>query len=343
MHRKAGGRRPLRVGVIGTGFGSRVVAGAFAESGCQVVDVVTARDPAAVRTLCRSRLDLVSVHSPPFLHAEHVAWAVDAGHAVLCDKPFGTSVAEASTMTEGAEGCGVPNFVNFEFRCQPARRAMAELMASGVIGSPEHLIYTAFTSGSRVPLRPWGWLFDRSRGGGWIGAFGSHAIDLIRWLLGNIDRSGARSWINVSERPDPDGTLRRCDAEDAFTGWVELSSGATATVSSSFAAAVSVAPRITVFGSEGTIENIGDVRVVVHRHDEPTGHLKFQTPAGDPHGEAMARWAATVREAVQSGRPTRPSFADGLACMRVMEQWRAVPPDQVGASDHVGGWEESGS
>ncbi|HEV3366208.1 MAG TPA: hypothetical protein VG054_02005, partial [Acidimicrobiales bacterium] len=39
---------PMRVGVIGTGFGSRVVAGAFRDSGCEVTDVVTARDGAAV-------------------------------------------------------------------------------------------------------------------------------------------------------------------------------------------------------------------------------------------------------------------------------------------------------
>ena len=141
--------------------------------------------------------------------------------------------------------------------------------------SPEHFAYTAYTSASRVPMRTWGWLFDLSRGGGWIGAFGSHAIDLIRWLLGDITRTGAETWITVTERPDVDGSLRRCDAEDAFAGWAELRSGATATINSSFAARVSVTPRILILGSEGAIENIGDARVVVRKSDGSTEQLEF--------------------------------------------------------------------
>ncbi len=186
--------------------------------------------------------------------------AIDAGRAVLCDKPFGRSVDEAIAMTEAAEAAGVVNLVNFEFRHQPARRTMKRLLESGAIGRPEHLTYTASTAGSRAPLRPWGWLFDRSLGGGWIGAFGSHAIDLIRWLLGDITRAGATSWINITDRPDLEGVLHRCDAEDAFNGWVELRSGATASVDTSFTAGVSVTPRIVIAGSHGAIENVGDAR-----------------------------------------------------------------------------------
>ena len=34
--------RPLRVGIVGAGFGSRVVAPVFREIGCDVIDVVSA-------------------------------------------------------------------------------------------------------------------------------------------------------------------------------------------------------------------------------------------------------------------------------------------------------------
>jgi predicted dehydrogenase len=322
--------RPMRVGVIGTGFGARVVAPAFEASGCEVVDVVSARDPRSVEALCRSELDLVSVHSPPFLHREYVCRAIDAGHAVLCDKPFGASVDDAVAMTEAAEAAGVPNFVNFEFRHQPARIAMAELLVAGAVGSAEHLSYTALTSGSRVPLRRWGWLFDRSRGGGWIGAFGSHAIDLARWLLGDIVDTGATTWIHVTERPDAGGNLRRCDAEDAFVGWAETRMGATVTIDSSFTAGAPLTPRIVLVGSEGVIENIGDRRVVVRRSDGSSEQREFEPLGGDPHGEAMAAWTAAIREAVSTGRPIGPSFVDGLACARVMEQWRESLPSEVG-------------
>ena len=61
-----------------------------------------ARDATAVAELCRD-LDLVSVHSPPFLHVEHVRAAIGAGHHVLCDKPFGVHADEAAEMLELAD------------------------------------------------------------------------------------------------------------------------------------------------------------------------------------------------------------------------------------------------
>ena len=77
----------MRIAVIGRGFGERVVAPVFAATdGCEVVDVASARDDAAVRALAaRPDVDLLSVHSPPFLHAPHVRLALAAGKAVLCD------------------------------------------------------------------------------------------------------------------------------------------------------------------------------------------------------------------------------------------------------------------
>jgi predicted dehydrogenase len=94
----------VRVGVIGTGFGARVVAPVFAATpGCAVVDVVSARDAGAVDALCaRADVDLVSVHSPPFLHRAHVESAVAAGRSVLCDKPFGRDRGDAAAMVDAA-------------------------------------------------------------------------------------------------------------------------------------------------------------------------------------------------------------------------------------------------
>ena len=188
--------------------------------------------------------------------------------------------------------------VNFEFRHQPARLTMHELLASGSVGRPEHLAYTVFTSGSRRLLRGAGWLFDRSLGGGWIGAFGSHAIDLIRWLMGEVVGAGAATWITIGERPDSHGAMVRCDAEDAFTGWIQLASGATATVDSSFAAGTNTPARIVITGSEGALESVGDVRVVSARTGEAPQEFTFERPEGDSHNQAMVTWAGRVRDAV---------------------------------------------
>jgi predicted dehydrogenase len=311
----------VRVGVIGTGFGARVIAPVFdATEGCEVVDVVSARDGAAVAELCRRDLDLVSVHSPPFLHAEHVRAAVDAGHHVLCDKPFGVHAGEAAEMVELADAGEVVHAVNFEFRHQPARRHAYDLVRNGAIGRVQHVQWTYTGAVFRRPLREYGWLFDRSRGGGWVGAWGSHAVDSLRWLVGEVRGAGARCRITVPERPDRDGRSHPVDAEDAFTAWLDLESGASAVLDSSSSAAASVAHRIVIAGSDGVIEIVADARVVSRLADGTRDEFVPEETATDPHLVPMRAWAAKVRDAVREGEPLTPSFADGLACRRVLDR-----------------------
>ncbi len=312
------------MGIVGTGFGARVVAPTFSEAGLEVVDVVSPRDDAAVAALCRRPdLDLVSVHSPPFLHATHVGWALDAGHAVLCDKPFGRSPAEAQTMADAAAEAGVVNLVNFEFRHEPARVRVKQLLDDGAIGVPEHLQWSAITSGSRVPLRRFGWLFEREPGGGWLGAWGSHAVDAVRWLLGEITAAGARCRVTITERPDRDGVMHRCDAEDAFTAWMTVEGGATVGIDTTFAAATSLPTHVAICGSDGTIDVTNDHRIVVRHMDGSRNDIELEPRTGDPHAGALLGWGRAVAEAVAEGRQITPSFADGLACARVLDALRS--------------------
>ena len=116
----------VRVGVIGR-LRRQIVAPAFeAADDCEVVEVVSPRDDARVAACVRAtRFDLISVHSPPFLHLDHVRRAIDAGHAVLCDKPFGRNAEEAAEMCELARAAGrCRAFFNFENRYDAARMRM---------------------------------------------------------------------------------------------------------------------------------------------------------------------------------------------------------------------------
>lgn len=317
--------RPIRVGVVGSGFGRRVVAPAFAAAGCQVVDVVSARDEAAVADLCRGRLDLVSIHSPPFLHAAHVRLAVAHSRAVLCDKPFGRSAGEAQLMLEEAEAAGVIHLVNFEFRHEPARVHVKRLLGDGAIGRVEHLQWSALNAGSRDPLRRHGWLFDRSLGGGWIGAWGSHAVDALRWLLGEVEDVHAVTSVVIAERPDADGLSRPCDAEDTFSAWM-TAGGASVAIDTSFAAPLTLPTRVTFLGADGVIEVVNDRHITERRPDGSREVVELSRTEGDVHGTAMNRWAEQVRDAVAAGRQIEPSFADGVACARVLDGLRASAP-----------------
>src|SRR5262245_14015019 len=144
----------IRVGIIGRGFGQRVVARAYADTeGCQVVEVVSPRDEGAVAALCaRGDVDLITVHSPPFLHLDNVRRAIETGHAVVCDKPFGRHAGDAKEMWGLAEEAGVVNIANFETRFDPTRSRLRALVREGRVGNPENLQCTYIMNISRFPL-----------------------------------------------------------------------------------------------------------------------------------------------------------------------------------------------
>ena len=321
----------VRVGVIGTGFGARVVAPAFdATDGCVVVDVVSARDASAVRSLCsRDDVDVISVHSPPMLHAEHVGYAIDGGHAVVCDKPFGLDATQARAMAERAAAAGVIGLVNFEFRYDAGRRHVKALVDGGELGPCEHVSWTHISSGSRVPLRSYGWLFDRASGGGWLGAWGSHALDALVWWLGPLTVTAAELSTAIARRPDREGVMRACDADDTVRVWLETAAGTTVAIDSTFAAPASTAPRIVIVGADAVAEVVADHRVVVTRADGTRTEWRApEADAGaDPHLASMLAWAVAVRDAVRTGVIARgvPTFADGVATAHVIDAIRAAP------------------
>ena len=203
----------VRVGVIGTGFGGQVVAPAFAASeGCTVVDVVTPRDGAAVAALCaREDVDLISIHSPPFLHLDHVRRAIEAGHAVHCDKPFGLHAEESAEMVDLAQQTGTLNFLNFERRFDPGREQLRDLIAEGVIGTPNHFAYSRFIA---TPGRPYSWLCNRAQGGGWLAGQGSH----LTAAGGCSVRSPTPSQCCASRSPSDPTRPARCTRATPTTG-----------------------------------------------------------------------------------------------------------------------------
>ncbi len=316
------------VGVIGRGFGQTVVAPVFDETeGCTLVDVVSPRDDATVRALCEHPdVDLVAVHAPPFLHPQCVTWALDAGKAILCDKPFGTSAADAEAMAAAADDADAVALLNFEFRHHPGRIALRSLLQDGAIGTVEHVQWTVFGAGFRVPMRPYGWLFDAERGGGWIGAWGSHVIDFLRWTFGDLVDASARLRTDIAERPDADGNVHRCTAEDGFTALLRTESGVSVTIDTTFVAVKNAPPRVVVLGSEGTLESIADGRITLRDAEGTQEVFTFDPPREDPHLVPMRAWAEVVRDAVRDGAVPegQPTFADGVACARVMDALRGV-------------------
>jgi predicted dehydrogenase len=303
----------MRVAVIGTGFGKHAAAPAYERLGAEV-DVISPRDETAVQRAMASDVDLISVHSPPFLHVDHVMAAIDNGHAVLCDKPFGRNAGEAQAMRDRAVAAGVLHFLNFEFRCNEAWVKLKELADDGTIGAPTHLSWSFFGSGLRG--RKAGWIQDRDRGGGWIGAYGSHLIDYTRWLFG----SEVADCGGVTRIDDP--THDTTTAEDAYAAWFVMANGCTAVHDTGFAAALPSMPRVTLRGSEGEVELTGETTLVVRRPGaDPVTHEFAAAPRKAPP-PALTTFLGDVLDALRTGTQIAPNFDDGVAVATTMDLLR---------------------
>jgi predicted dehydrogenase len=327
-----GFERTVRVGIVGSGFAGNFVRPAYeATENCEVADIVSPRDEAALaRLLGREDLDLISVHSPPFLHLEHVRRAIaegPPGRAILCDKPFGANGDEAAEIDRLARDAGIQTFVNFQLRILPARLALRDQVLSGAIGPIEHVRWT-FEGPVWPPDRPYRWAHDASLGGGWLRASASHHIDFLRWTFGAITEASAALRITVPQRRDAEGVLREVTAEDGFTATMRTKTGTTMVIDASATAAVDLPQIITVIGRDGVLElrgeTLSDVGGTVTRLTSEGATEIDLVPYGateDPDVSAMLPWMPLICTALRGARdPVLPSFADGLAVHRVMDQ-----------------------
>jgi predicted dehydrogenase len=109
---------------------------------------------------------------------------------VLCEKPMGTSSVEAQTIVDACKTDNVPLTVAYYRRFWPITQQIKELLEEGAIGCvvQAQVQLSDFFAGD--PDRPWLTSLKES-GGGVLADSGSHWVDLIRYLLGEIEEVAA--------------------------------------------------------------------------------------------------------------------------------------------------------
>jgi predicted dehydrogenase len=338
--------------VVGTGFGCRVHVPALRAAGFDVRALV-GRDaertkrraerfdvPVAVTSLkdalALGHIDAVTIATPPDTHAELAIEACEAAKHVICEKPFALDAQQAARMLTAARDAGVTHFVGHEFRWAPERAVTARALHDGLIGDLRTFTLAQYVAlvadpAARVPH----WWFDAGRGGGWLGASGSHVIDQIRVWAGDVAAVSATL---------PRVARRRSDAaEDTFVARITMRNGAEGVLQQTAASWADGAHGLTMLaGTDGTIEvDAGTVWLAdaSGRQALPTPpDLALPSPAGYAAGDARERFThlelgpytkmcEVLRAQIEGGPPPSPvppaTFADGLAEMQVMDAIRA--------------------
>lgn len=122
--------------------------------------------------LARDDIDAVYVATVHTTHAELAIAALEAGKAVLCEKPLAPSAAETERVLEAAERAGLPAVEAYKHRFSPLARAVDRRLKWGQVAAPLHVhAQFGFAAGSRD-----GRLFDPQLAGGAIFDVGGYPV-----------------------------------------------------------------------------------------------------------------------------------------------------------------------
>jgi predicted dehydrogenase len=275
------------VAVVGRGFGAAVHAPGWELAGANVLGIAGRHD---WRELV-GRADVVSVATPPAARVGVVLAALEAGARILSEKPLAATLADAEQLERVTNH--VPTAVNFSYRALPAFRRFRELLDSDELS-------VRWTTSSRLQPAPRSWRDDPTQGGA-LTAYGIHALDYLRWLLGEAEVESA----TIATR------------DDSFTAVLRHERGrATLTVS------LVEAERVhRLEAGDLVLENLhatDPVGTFTLTHGGRAVEVETLPTGGrDPR---VAPFAVHARALLDDAE--RPTFTDGLQAQRLLDEIR---------------------
>lgn len=173
-------------------------------------------------------------------HAELVLPAAAAGKHLFVEKPLGIGASDAAQMAAAIDAAGVIFQTGYFMRGQPVHLFLREQIARGAFGKITRVRHANCHAGS---LKRWfdaGWLWMTDPAQAGVGAFGdlgTHSLDILMWLLGDVVRVTATMDVAVANYGPTDefgeGLMVFANgiAGTLAAGWVDVANPVTVLVS----------------------------------------------------------------------------------------------------------------
>lgn len=141
-----------------------------------------------------AEVSAVIVASETDRHAALVVPAAQAGKHLFVEKPLGLSAVDAGAMADAIERAGVLFQTGYFMRSAPIHRFLKQEIDAGRFGKITRVRASNCHSGALGGWfdTEWRWMADLAQAGcGAFGDLGTHALDILIWLLGPIDAVAA--------------------------------------------------------------------------------------------------------------------------------------------------------
>ena len=267
--------------------------------------------------LKRDDIQVISVTTPNFLHAEAAIAALEAGKHVLCEKPLAMNPQEGEAMVEAARRSGGKLMCGFHFRFTSEVQMLQKFAAKGTFGD---MYYTRVQALRRRGIPSWGFFTSKEKnGGGPLIDIGVHMLDSAMHVLGfpKVVAVSGQTYQKFGKRKDVVGLFGQWDyknftVEDFASAYVRFENGGTLVLESSFVAEQEESEKMSfqIFGDKGGAQYNP---LKMFREENMT--LLDITPKFLPHVEQPH--AAQIESFVNSVRNDTPVFTPGEEALEI--------------------------
>ena len=132
-----------------------------------------------------SNIDVVSICTPNYLHAQQSIQCLQSGKHVLCEKPMAISTQDALDMLNASKQHGKKLLVVKQNRFNAPVKAVKQLLNEGKLGNIHSFQINCYWNRPEQYYSQ-SWRGKKATDGGTLFTQFSHFIDLMHWYLGDV-------------------------------------------------------------------------------------------------------------------------------------------------------------
>ena len=146
-------------------------------------------------------IDGIIIATPPHVRFNLALEALKKNKHLLLEKPVSLRSDEILELQRVALTKNLSVCVDFEYRAVPLFMQAKKILTENELGRIYLIKFDWIMSSRSNPEREWNWYSLSEKGGGVIGALGTHAFDILNWFFGDINKVSAKTSTSIKKRP----------------------------------------------------------------------------------------------------------------------------------------------
>lgn len=265
-----------------------------------------------------SNLQVAAVCTPNGLHALHAIQCLRAGLHVLCEKPLSITTTDAKAMITAAKDAGRNLFVVKQNRYNPPVAEVKKLLDANQLGRIYSFQINCFWNRPALYYKDT-WKGTKDLDGGALFTQFSHFIDLLYWMLGDVEK--VKSILKNYGHP-------QIEIEDTGMVLFEMKSGVTGTLNYTVNSyKKNMEGSFTIFGEKGTVKIGGEYLneleyEMIEAHAVPKIHPSQVANDYGFYQGSMSNHDKVYEDllnALKENKHTMPNAEDGLKTVEIIE------------------------